>query len=141
MIAVKPSLVDYIGRSARGSKRPPAASFIAMAAWLLAPNRDVGFDAGSGRTTRLGVFGITQEAFFLAEMGDKTRIATVALAARFPAEWLAVLAGGTPGLMAANAPVVVWGGALLARVPMKAMRFAAAAQFAVLGLALLVAAA
>jgi putative Ca2+/H+ antiporter (TMEM165/GDT1 family) len=118
-----------------------AGSFIAMAAWLLVPDRDDGLDAGSGRTARFGVFGITLVAFFLAEMGDKTQIATVALAARFPAEWLAVIAGSTLGLVLANAPVVVWGGALLARVPMKAVRLAAAALFAALGLALLLTAA
>jgi Ca2+/H+ antiporter, TMEM165/GDT1 family len=115
------------------------ASFIAMAIWLLVPDRDDGLAAAAaGSGQRLGVFGITVLAFFLAEMGDKTQLATVGLAARFPAEWAAVIAGSTLGLLLANAPVVLWGGKLLERVPMRVMRGLAAAVFGVLGLVVLI---
>jgi putative Ca2+/H+ antiporter (TMEM165/GDT1 family) len=112
--------------------------FIAMAAWLLVPDRDDGLDAGPRRGLPFGAFGITLVAFFLAEMGDKTQLATVGLAARFPAEWGAVIAGSTLGLLLANAPVVLWGGKLLERIPMQAVRWLAATLFAVLGVAVLI---
>jgi len=106
-----------------------AASFLAMAAWILVPDRP---DAGPAPRERLGAFGATLVAFFLVEMGDKTQIATVALAARY-ASIVAVVAGTTAGMMLANAPVVFLGEALLRRVPMKAMHAVSAALFAVLG--------
>jgi putative Ca2+/H+ antiporter (TMEM165/GDT1 family) len=112
-------------------------SFIAMAAWLLVPDRDDGLDAGRRQGLKLGVFGITLVAFFLAEMGDKTQLATVGLAAKFQADWLAVIAGSTLGLLLANAPVVWWGGKLLQRIPMQAVRIGAATLFALLGAAIL----
>src|SRR4051812_17972620 len=83
-----------------------AGSFIAMAVWMLVPDK---LDEGDAeRGSRLGVFGTTLVAFFFAEMGDKTQVATVMLAARFP-DWTAVVAGTTLGMMVANVPVVWFG--------------------------------
>ena len=81
-------------------------SFIAMAGWMLLPDK-VDEEAAGG-TQRFGVFGTTVLAFFLAEMGDKTQIATVALAARYT-DLLAVVTGTTLGMMLANVPAVLLG--------------------------------
>ncbi len=109
--------------------------FFAMAAWMLIPDR--GDDQlANNLARRLGVFGTTVAAFFLAEMGDKTQIATVALAARYDASsatLAAVVAGTTLGMMLANAPVVFMGGAIAQRVPMRVVHGIAAAALAVLG--------
>lgn len=105
-------------------------SFIAMAAWMLVPDK-VDADAG-GQPSRFGVFGTTVVAFFLAEMGDKTQIATVALAARY-AEFYGVVAGSTFGLMLANVPVVWLGDAVAKKVSMRLVHAIAAAIFALLG--------
>jgi putative Ca2+/H+ antiporter (TMEM165/GDT1 family) len=80
----------------------------------------------------LGAFGATLVAFFLVEMGDRTQVATVALAARY-ASVAAVVAGTTLGMLLANVPAVVLGERLLRRVPLKAVRLSSAAIFAVLG--------
>ena len=112
-----------------------AVSFIAMAAWVLVP--DEAGDAGPGRF-RLGVFGTTLVAFFLVEIGDKTQIATVALAARYAA-FGQVVAGTTLGMMIANVPAVYLGNRLLRRVPMRPLQILAAALFAVLGVLVLLA--
>ena len=80
-------------------------SFIAMAAWMLVPDK---LDDSATRATRFGVFGTTLIAFFLVEMGDKTQIATVALAARYDA-LVAVVAGTTIGMLLANVPAVLLG--------------------------------
>jgi Ca2+/H+ antiporter, TMEM165/GDT1 family len=81
-------------------------SFLAMAAWMMIPDK---LDDGAASTTqRFGVFGTTLVAFFLAEMGDKTQIATVALAARYP-DLVAVVAGTTLGMMIADVPAVFIG--------------------------------
>jgi putative Ca2+/H+ antiporter (TMEM165/GDT1 family) len=106
------------------------ASFIAMAAWMLVPDKIEG-DEASG-TQRLGVFGTTLVAFFLAEMGDKTQIATVALAARYP-DLVSVVTGTTLGMMIANVPAVFAGDAIAKRVPMKLVHATAAAIFIALG--------
>src|SRR5687767_13845386 len=92
--------------------------FLAMAAWMLVPDR-VQAD-GAGRTHGFGVFATTTVAFFLAEMGDKTQLATVALAAHYP-ELMAVVLGTTLGLLLANVPVVFAGDRLLRRLA--ALRF------------------
>ena len=105
------------------------ASFLAMAAWALVPDR---LEKEDESRVRLGVFGATVVAFFLVEMGDKTQVATVALAARY-ASITAVVAGTTLGMLLANVPAVVLGERLLRRVPVKAVRRAAATVFAVLG--------
>jgi Ca2+/H+ antiporter, TMEM165/GDT1 family len=104
--------------------------FLAMAAWMLVPDR---VDAGEADRTRgLNVFATTTVAFFLAEMGDKTQLATVALAARYP-ELVAVVIGTTLGLMLANVPVVFAGDRLLRRLSMRWVHGLAALLFAVMG--------
>lgn len=105
-------------------------SFIAMAVWMLIPDK---LDDGeTGNAPRLGVFGTTVLAFFLAEMGDKTQIATVMLAAQYNAyAW--VVAGTTLGMMLANAPVVWFGDRLVKRVPIRLVHVISALIFAVLG--------
>jgi len=110
------------------------ASFIGMAVWTLIPDKiedDEGDIAG-----RWGVFGATLITFFLAEMGDKTQIATVAMAAHFPDPVLVVI-GTTLGMLIADVPAVFIGDRLSARIPMRLVHGIAAALFAVLGAATL----
>ena len=107
-----------------------ALSFFAVAIWALKP--DTLDDEEPPPATRWGVFGVTVVAFFLAEMGDKTQVATVVLAARFPS-LVAVVLGTTLGMLVANVPVVLVGKAASARIPFKAIRIAAALLFAALG--------
>jgi Ca2+/H+ antiporter, TMEM165/GDT1 family len=110
-------------------------SFLLMAGWTLIP--DSAPDESSARS-RYGVFLATVIAFFLVEMGDKTQIATVALAAQFQSMvW--VVMGTTLGMMLANVPVVFAGDAIIKRVPMAKVRYIAAASFALLGLWVLLA--
>ena len=106
-------------------------SFIAMAGWMLIPDK-IDDDEAAG-PQRFGVFGTTLIAFFLAEMGDKTQIATVALAARFQDLW-SVVAGTTLGMMIADVPAVFIGDRLAKKIPMKLVHGIAAAIFAALGL-------
>ncbi len=106
-------------------------SFVAMAGWMLIPDQ-VDAEAVAG-PQRFGVFGTTVVAFFLAEMGDKTQIATVALAARY-ADLMSVVAGTTIGMMLANVPAVFLGDRLAKRVSMDLVHGIAAVIFAVLGL-------
>jgi putative Ca2+/H+ antiporter (TMEM165/GDT1 family) len=106
------------------------ASFIAMAVWMLIPDK---WDDEEGDSApRMGVFLTTVVVFFLAEMGDKTQIATVMLAAHYNA-WFAVVAGTTLGMMLANAPVVWFGDAITKRVPLRLVHLISAGIFAVLG--------
>ena len=107
-------------------------SFLAMAAWMLVPDT-LDDDGGAGGKQRFGIFGTTVIAFFLAEMGDKTQIATVALAARYPS-LLAVVAGTTLGMLLANVPAVLLGDQIAKRVSMPLVHAVAAGIFAVLGL-------
>ncbi len=107
-------------------------SFIVMAAWMLKPDTLDEDDGAAATRHGLGVFGATVLAFFLAEMGDKTQIATVALAARY-ADFFWVVAGSTLGLMLANVPVLWLGDRLARRVPMRLVHGVAAAVFVVLG--------
>jgi putative Ca2+/H+ antiporter (TMEM165/GDT1 family) len=93
-------------------------------------------DEGEGQAGRLGVFGTTVVAFFLAEMGDKTQIATVMLAAQYQA-WAWVVAGTTLGMMLANAPVVWLGERITRRVPIRLVHGISAVLFAALGVAAL----
>lgn len=111
-------------------------SFIAMAGWMLIPDK---LDEDDAPKPGHGVFVTTVIAFFLAEMGDKTQIATVALAARFPADFIGVVAGTTAGMMLANVPAVLVGGKLAEKLPVKLVHTVAAVIFAVLGVATLVA--
>jgi len=107
--------------------------FIAMAVWTLVPDKP-GAEVGKGH---FGVFGTTCVAFFLAEMGDKTQVATIALAARF-ATFGPVVAGTTAGMLAANVPAALLGDKLAARLPLRALQRLAAVIFAVLGVLALV---
>ena len=112
----------------------PAAwnSFIAffiVAVWALKPDR---LEEKDVRASRLGVFAVTTVAFFLAEMGDKTQIATAILAARYDAI-VAVVAGTTLGMLIADAPVVFAGKLAAGRIPFAAVRKLAAGLFIVLG--------
>ena len=104
-------------------------SFIAMAGWTMIPDK---FDEGDAKLARFGVFGTTLVAFFLAEMGDKTQIATVALAAQYHA-FYSVVCGTTLGMMIANVPAVLLGERIANRVPVRVVHSIAAAIFAVLG--------
>ena len=107
------------------------ASFIAMAVWMLVPDKLD--DAADNKKPRFGVFGTTVVLFFLAEMGDKTQIATVMLAARFDA-YIPVVAGTTLGMMLANAPVVWLGERMTRLVPLRVVHLVSAAIFLGLGL-------
>lgn len=109
-------------------------SFIAMAGWMLIPDRLD--DDGTGSRRLGGVFLTTTVLFFLVEIGDKTQIATVALAARF--ESLAgVVMGTTIGMIVANAPVAFFGDALAKRLPVRAVHVVAALVFVALGVGVL----
>lgn len=105
-------------------------SMIAMALWSLKADE---LDDEPTAATRRGAFLATLISFFIAEIGDKTQIATVALAAAY-SNLLAVIAGTTTGMMLANAPVVLFGKAFAARLPLKSIRYVASALFLGLGL-------
>lgn len=110
-------------------------SFLGMAAWTLVP--DQLDDTQTLRDAQgLGVFGVTVVAFFLAEMGDKTQIATVAMAAHYALP-VQVVVGTTLGMLIANVPAVFVGDRLAHRIPMQWVRRVAAATFALLGLLVL----
>jgi Ca2+/H+ antiporter, TMEM165/GDT1 family len=104
-------------------------SFLSVALWALFPDK---YEGDPHSVSRAGAFISTVVAFFLAEIGDKTQIATVALAARFEL-FYAVVAGTTLGMMLANIPAVFVGGKLADKLPVKAVRISAAIVFAVLG--------
>ena len=108
------------------------ASFLAMALWMMIPDR-LDDEAAGGGGQRFGIFGTTVFAFFLAEMGDKTQIATVALAARYP-DLLAVVAGTTLGMLIANVPAVLLGNRIASKLSMTLVHGVAALIFALLGL-------
>ncbi|MFI5447774.1 TMEM165/GDT1 family protein [Polaromonas sp. UC242_47] len=110
-------------------------SFIAMAVWMLIPDKLD--DEDTEKAPRFGVFATTVLVFFLAEMGDKTQIATVMLAARYET-YLAVVAGTTLGMMLANAPVVWLGERVTRLVPLRVVHIVSALIFAVLGVLALV---
>ncbi|MBK9347726.1 MAG: TMEM165/GDT1 family protein [Burkholderiales bacterium] len=111
------------------------ASFIAMALWMLVPDHME--DEETDNAPRLGVFGTTVLAFFLAEMGDKTQIATVMLAAQYQA-WAWVVAGTTLGMMLANAPVVWLGDKMTQLVPLRVVHGVSGLIFLGLGVFALV---
>ena len=104
-------------------------SFIAMAVWTLIPDK---FDEDDAKLARFGVFGTTLIAFFFAEMGDKTQVATVALAAQFQSLFW-VVAGTTVGMMIANVPAVIMGDRIALKLPVVLVLRVAATIFAVLG--------
>lgn len=109
-----------------------AASFLAMGIWVLIPDR---FDANShtGHARQLGVLTTTIATFFMAEMGDKTQLATVALAARYH-DYLSVVAGTTFGMMLANVPVILIGDRLAQQLPTRLLQSIAAVIFVVIGI-------
>ncbi|NBQ88854.1 MAG: TMEM165/GDT1 family protein [Betaproteobacteria bacterium] len=109
-------------------------SFIGMAIWTLIPDKIEEEETTIAR--RFGVFGATLITFFLAEMGDKTQIATVAMAAHYALP-LTVVAGTTLGMLIADVPAVFIGNRLADRIPMKLVHAIAAGIFALLGLATL----
>jgi putative Ca2+/H+ antiporter (TMEM165/GDT1 family) len=113
-----------------------AGSFLAMALWILIPDK---LDASDQPSSRFGVFSATTLAFFIAEMGDKTQIATVALAAKY-ASFYAVVAGTTIGMLLANVPVVLLGERIANKIPAHVVRRVAAALFAALAIIALVSA-
>lgn len=131
------TLAALLGEWIRGALSPEVLrwslgfSFLAIAVWALKPDepaaqaRDIG---------RFGAFVVTLVAFFLAEMGDKTQLATVALAARFDS-LPAVIAGTTTGMLVADTPAVFFGEKLLRRVPFRTIRYVAAALLAAIGIA------
>ena len=106
-------------------------SFLAMAAWTLIPD-EIEEDLAPA-AQRFGVFGTTLVAFFLAEMGDKTQIATVAMAAKFSSPLLVVM-GTTLGMLIADVPAVFVGDRFAKRIPMKLVHGIAAALFALMGI-------
>ncbi len=109
-------------------------SFVGMAVWTMIPDKIEEEETQVAK--RVGVFTATVMTFFLAEMGDKTQIATVAMAAHFQ-QPLLVVAGTTIGMLVADVPAVFIGDRLAAKIPMKLVHSIAAAIFAVLGLATL----
>jgi putative Ca2+/H+ antiporter (TMEM165/GDT1 family) len=111
-----------------------ALSFIAMGLWTLVPDKLD--DEEEEKPARFGAFLTTLVSFFLVEIGDKTQIATIALAARFQDVW-AVAAGTTVGMMLANGPVVFAGAKLVDRIPLKPVRIAAALLFIAIGAVML----
>ncbi|HEX7273379.1 MAG TPA: TMEM165/GDT1 family protein [Casimicrobiaceae bacterium] len=106
-----------------------AASFVAVALWTLRAEAPLKADAARARG--LSVFAITATTFFIAEMGDKTQVATVVLAAQF-GSLVAVVAGTTLGMLLADAPVVYLGQAAATRIPMRLVRGVGAAFFLLL---------
>jgi putative Ca2+/H+ antiporter (TMEM165/GDT1 family) len=109
-------------------------SFIAMAVWTVIPDRIEEEEARAAR--RFGVFGATLVTFFLAEMGDKTQLATIAMAAHYGTPAIVVV-GTTLGMLIADVPAVFIGNRLSAKVPMRLVHLVAAALFALLGVATL----
>ena len=138
------TLANHAGAAALGAWLPAlmspeilrwllGLSFIGMALWTLVPDK---LDKDDATFARTGVFVTTLIAFFLAEMGDKTQVATVALAAQYHA-FFAVLAGTTLGMMLANVPAVLLGKRIAHHMPVRLVRTIAAAIFAMLGIATL----
>jgi putative Ca2+/H+ antiporter (TMEM165/GDT1 family) len=108
-------------------------SFLGMAAWTLIPDK---FEEEDAKLAKAGVFVTTLVAFFLAEMGDKTQLATVALAAQYNA-LVSVVAGTTLGMMLANVPAILLGERIANKLPARLVHGIAAALFAILGIATL----
>jgi putative Ca2+/H+ antiporter (TMEM165/GDT1 family) len=134
------ALAGLVGGWVRASVDPAmlrwvlGASFLAIAVWALVPDK---LDEGDAKPLgKYGVFAVTLISFFLAEIGDKTQLATVALAARFESI-VAVVAGTTAGMLIADIPAVLVGGKASVKLPLKAIRYVAAALFAAMGIAVL----
>jgi putative Ca2+/H+ antiporter (TMEM165/GDT1 family) len=110
-----------------------AGSFVAVGAWALVPDKFE--DDDKPAMERYGAFVTTTIAFFIVEIGDKTQVATVALAGRYAADVASVVAGTTLGMMLANAPAVWLGDKLAHRLPLKLIRVVVACIFVALGIA------
>ncbi|MGB8337583.1 MAG: TMEM165/GDT1 family protein [Burkholderiales bacterium] len=110
-----------------------AASFFAFAVWALIPDK---IDASVTPISNSSVFITTTLLFFMAEMGDKTQLATVALAAQYKS-LVAVVMGTTIGMLIANVPAVLLGEALVKKIPLHIMRYIASALFALMGILIL----
>ncbi len=129
-----------VGRLFGGLLRPKlldilvGVSMMVMALWTLKPDK---LEGDAGTRGAAGAFLATLTSFFVAEIGDKTQIATLALAAAYP-NLAAVVAGTTLGMLTANVPVVMLGRAFADRLPLKAIHYAAAALFMILGVVFLV---
>lgn len=128
--AVGAWITNYLGENAL--QWILGVSFVAMAIWMLIPDKLDDDDVGGH--SQWGVFGTTVVAFFLAEMGDKTQIATVMLAAKYASAYFWVVAGTTLGMMLANAPVVWLGDKIVKKVPIRTVHVISAVIFLVLGL-------
>jgi len=132
---VNHGLAAWLGALATGWLGPDAMrwilglGFLAMAGWCLVPDKA---EAGPQAAAKAGAFLATLVAFFLVEIGDKTQIATVALAARF-SDLLLVTGGTTLGMMLVNVPAVLCGDGIARLAPLKLIRIAAASLFAILG--------
>jgi Ca2+/H+ antiporter, TMEM165/GDT1 family len=128
-------LAAWLGALAAGWLGPDmmrwilGASFLAMAGWCLVPDKS---EDAPKALSRAGAFVATLVAFFLLEIGDKTQIATIALAARFH-DLVLVTAGTTIGMMLVNVPAVLCGDGIARVAPLKLIRILAAASFAILG--------
>jgi putative Ca2+/H+ antiporter (TMEM165/GDT1 family) len=137
---VNHTVAGYVGVWLRQALRPDllrvslGVSFLLAALWALKPDS---LEQGPKTIGHARVFAVTLVSFFIAEIGDKTQVATVMLAARFPS-LLAVVAGTTTGMLVANAPAVLLGHVASDRIPFKAVRIAAAAVFAALGVITLI---
>lgn len=107
-----------------------AICFLAVAVWALVPDK---LEADEVRQPTYGAFLATLVAFFLVEIGDKTQVATIVLAARYAPLWQ-VITGTTVGMLLANAPIVLLGARFAHRLPLKAARWTAALVFALIGL-------
>jgi putative Ca2+/H+ antiporter (TMEM165/GDT1 family) len=133
------SLAGLLGGWIRATINPDALrwtlgiSFLLIAAWALKPDE---IDENVRERGRYGVFAITCVAFFFAEIGDKTQLATVALAARY-SDLFQVVAGTTLGMMIADVPAVILGKVASPKFPFKLVRIVSAAIFALLGVAVL----
>lgn len=110
-------------------------SFILVALWLLIPDKD---DSEEHAVMKYGAFAASTILFFLAEIGDKTQIATVLLAANWPDALSLVILGTTLGMLAANVPVVYAGNFIMQKLPLNAARYAACTVFIVIGIATIV---
>jgi putative Ca2+/H+ antiporter (TMEM165/GDT1 family) len=133
-------IAGVIGSLIGGQLRPAlldaavGASMIAMALWTLKPDS---LDQQTVASSSAGAFVATLVAFFVAEIGDKTQIATLALAAAYP-NLAAVIAGTTCGMLIANVPVVFLGNAFAHRLPLKSIHYTASALFAIVGVVFVV---
>ena len=132
-------LAGFVGEWVRSALRPDilrlilGGSFLALAAWTLVPDTLEDHYAPQGQ---YGVFFVTLLTFFLAEMGDKTQVATVMLAAKYHRLGL-VVAGTTLGMLIADVPAVLVGKMAAPKIPFKMVRIIAAVLFALLGLGVL----